>query len=108
MGHHSIEKKSKVEITPYDFDKYEMMSTSNQMQHLLSQKQDTPKGSSASEDGQGDNNDEEVKIEYVQESQVNARHHKPFSQQSSIGPQQMQEEGEIGISPEPTRKYNHT
>ena len=38
MGHHSIEKKSKVEITPYDFDKYEMMSTSNQMQHLLSQK----------------------------------------------------------------------
>ena len=35
----------------YDFDKYEMMSTSCQMRQLLSQKQDTPKGSSASEDG---------------------------------------------------------
>lgn len=36
-------------MAPYDFDKYEMMSTSHQIQDLLSKKLDTPKGSSASD-----------------------------------------------------------
>ena len=48
------------------------------MQHLLSQKQDTPKGSSGSE-VEDDQEMEEVCVEYVPDE----------------------------ISPEPTRKYNH-
>ena len=44
-------------MAPYDFDKYEMMSTSHQIQDLLSKKLDTPKGSS---DSQGNEDEDDL------------------------------------------------
>lgn len=59
---------------PYDFDKYEMMSTSHQIQDLLSKKLDTPKGSS---DSQGNNDEDELnelpEQELVEEDQIQGR-----------------------------------
>ena len=100
-------KRADMLMAPYDFDKYEMMSTSHQIQDLLSKKLDTPKGSSASEnDGQQPEvveEDDEYLFNRVNQQMPNHRAGKNSSMLSQG--QHGRSDTLIGVSPEPRHKY---
>ena len=63
VQHENLGKKRAKDVSQqaiYDFDRYEMMSTTNQIQDLLSKKLDTPKGSSGSDQPNDDDNTEDM------------------------------------------------
>ena len=86
---------------PYDFSKYEMMSTSHQIQDLLSKKLDTPKGSSGSENEQGEMPEHAPGQKGHIYSQVVQAHNNARRNTKD-------EHAFMGTSPEPTRKQTLT
>ena len=103
--HENLGKKRAKDVSQqaiYDFDRYEMMSTTNQIQDLLSKKLDTPKGSSGSD--QPNDNDNTVDMEDQFAKVITTR--VTSSNQQTDHSRKMHPMS-VNLSPEPTKKPNN-